>query len=104
MELGGDCETNLLLVILPHLQRKHGQEVKNPHLKRRHGQKGNKYPHQLPILDNLPHHLAALLLLHLQGASLRQVGHRYLTAACHLKHSLSEQYKEPKEYTGTTIS
>ena len=71
--------------------------------KKKHQQTGNKYPHQLPILDDLPCHLAALLLLHLQGASLRQVGHRYLTATCHLKHNLSQQYGEVKEYTETTI-
>ena len=71
--------------------------------KKKHQQTGNKYPHQLPILDDLPHHLAALLLLHLQRTSLRQVGHRYLTATCHLKHNLSQQYGEVKEYTETTI-
>ena len=57
VELAGDGEADLLLVVLPH---------------------------QAALLHHLPHHLAPLLLHHLQAAPLRQVRHWYLTSTCHL--------------------
>ena len=57
VELAGDGEADLLLVVLPH---------------------------QVAVLHHLPHHLPALLLHHLQAAPLWQVGHSYLTSPSHL--------------------